>query len=151
MYYELNAKMVEIKINEFEKLNEYEEKLDYIIMVQNQLIEKLEDINKQLKNNLKESNCIEEAKINEEELNKNINDTEANLEKLNNLINNSLFSENNGINDEVINKMNEIGLNDEKALFFEVLEKLYEPIKLINKEYQYLILITSNIKNKDIY
>ena len=148
MYYELNAKMVEIKINEFEKLNEYEEKLDYIIMVQNQLIEKLEDIIKQLKNNLKESNCIEEAKINEEELNKNINDTEANLEKLNNLINNSLFSENNGINDEVINKMNEIGLNDEKALFFEVLEKLYEPIKLINKEYQQLILMTSNIKNK---
>ena len=150
MYYELNAKMVEIKINEFEKLNEYEEKLDYIIMVQNQLIEKLEDINKQLKNNLKESNCIEKAKINEEILNKNINDTEANLEKLNNLINNSLFSENNGINDEIINKMNEIGLNDEKALFFEVLEKLYEPIKLINKEYQHLILITSNIKNKDI-
>ena len=44
--------------------------------------------------------------------------------------------------------MDEIGLNNENTLFFEVLEKIYEPIKLINKEYQQLILMTSNIKNK---
>ena len=147
-YYELNIKKQEIKINEYEKLNEYEEKLDYILMVQNQLIEKLEDINKQLKNNLKESNPIEEIKINEEEINNNIKNTESNLDKLNNLINNNFFSENNGINDEDIIKMDEIGLNNENTLFFEVLEKIYEPIKLINKEYQQLILMTSNIKNK---
>ena len=79
--------MLEFKINEYEKLNEYEVKLDYILMVQNQLIEKLEDINKQLKNHLKESNCREEVKINEEEINKNINDTESNLDELNSLIN----------------------------------------------------------------
>ena len=147
-YYELNIKKQEIKINEYEKLNEYEEKLDYILMVQNQLIEKLEDINKQLKNNLKESNPIEEIKINEEEINNNIKNTESNLDKLNNLINSNFFSENNGINDEDIIKMDEIGLNNENTLFFEVLEKIYEPIKLINKEYQQLILMTSNIKNK---
>ena len=149
-YYELNTKMLEIKINEYEKLVEYEEKLDYIIVVQNQIIEELEDINKQLKNNLKGSNPIGEAKINEEELIKNINNTEANLNELNILINNNLLNENNEINDEDIKKMDEIGINDEKSLFFDVFEKIYEPIKLINKEYQQLILITSNIKNGDI-
>ena len=147
-YYELKIKMQEIKINEFEKLIEYEEKLDYILMVQNQLIEKLEDINKQLKNNLKESNPIEEIKINEEEINENMKNTESNLDKLNNLFNKNFFSENNGKNDEDIIKMEDIGLNNENSLFFEVLEKIYEPIKLINKEYQQLIFMASNIKNK---
>lgn len=146
--YEIQAKMCEIQINKIQKLKEYEEKLDYIISIQNQLIEKLEDINNQLANNLKESKSKGEINIDEEEMKKNIKDAETHFDKLENLIINNFSKENNGFNE--IKLVNEIASN-KQSLFFEVIEKIYSPLKSMNEEYQKLMFknfMTSDLNNK---
>ena len=131
--YECKAKMHEIK------LNEYEEKLDYIIYIQNKLIIELEDINSQLTINLnKYKPKNEEIKINEDEINKNIENTLCHLDELNKLIKDYNNIGNNEKKD--IEEINKIDLNDENCMFLDVLEKMLNPIKNMNKEYQKLIL-----------
>ena len=145
--YELQAKKCELKNNEFQKLKEYEEKLDYIIMAQNQLIEKLQDINRQLANNLKESKCKEEIKINEEELKKNIANANSHLDELENFIITKFTKENYEFNEIEINHLHEITSN-EQIFFFELMEKIYSPLIYINKEYQKLIFMAFDLNNK---
>ena len=137
--YEFQTKMHEIKLNEYKKLKEYEEKLDYIIYIQNKLIKELEDINNQLTINLNKSKPKnEEIKINENEINKNIENTLCQLDELNKLIKDYNSIENNEKND--IEEINKIDLNDENCLFLDILEEILNPIKNMNKEYQKLIL-----------
>lgn len=116
-------------------------------MAQNQLIEKLQDINRQLANNLKESKCKEEIKINEEELKKNIANANSHLDELENFINTKFTKENFEFNEIEINHLHEITSN-EQIFFFELMKKIYSPLIYINKEYQKLIFMAFDLNNK---
>ena len=140
--YKLQARMHIIKMNEYKKIKEYEEKLDYIILVQNKLIKEFEDMNIQLTSCLNESNPNDKGeKINDDEINKNIEIACNNFDELDKLIK-ITYGEDNGGNDidKDIDEINKIDLNNENCLFFDVLEKILNPIKNINKEYQKIMI-----------
>ena len=140
--YKLQARMHIIKMNEYKKIKEYEEKLDYIILVQNKLIKEFEDMNIQLTSCLNESNPNDKGeKINDDEINKNIEIACNNFDELDKLIK-ITYGEDNGGNDidKDIDEINKIDLNNENCLFFDVLEKMLNPIKNINKEYQKIMI-----------
>ena len=140
--YELQKRMHIIKMNEYKKIKEYEEKLDYIILVQNKLIKEFEDMNIQLTSCLNESNPNDKGeKINDDEINKNIEIACNNFDELDKLIK-ITYGEDNGGNDidKDIDEINKIDLNNENCLFFDVLEKMLNPIKNINKEYQKIMI-----------
>lgn len=146
--YELKEKIVEIKLEEAKKLREYEEKLDYVIMAQNQIIEKLQDINIELKNNLVETKSKDtDLEFNENELIKNISNTESNLNQLEEFIKNNVLNGQEEVNDleKIINELK----FDENTLFFEFMEKIHNSIKVINKEYLNLVLNAAISKNKE--
>ena len=140
--FKLQARMHITKMNEYKKIKEYGEKLDYIILVQNKLIKEFEDINVQLTICLNESNPNDkEIKINDDEINKNIEIACNNFDELDNLIKIN-YGEDNGKNDidKDIDELNKIDLNNENCLFFDVLEKMLNSIKSINKEYQKIMM-----------
>lgn len=140
--YKLQEKMHIIKMNEYKKIKEYGEKLDYIILVQNKLIKEFEDINAQLTSCLNESNPNDKGeKINDDEINKNIKIACNNFDELDKLIKITCGEDNGGDDiDKDLDEVNKIDLNNENCLFFDVLEKMLNPIKNINKEYQKIMM-----------
>ena len=142
--YELMEKKMENNIIEYNILDEYEKKLDYIIFAQNKVINDLEEINKELKDNLNQNNIdIKGNVFNDEELNNNINEASQNIEELDKLIEGKYL--NYDLNLENINIPDKFSKTDN---FFKVLENIYEPIKEINKAYRRIMLECSNLQNK---
>ena len=136
--YEIQQKIQENKINEYQKLKEYEEKLDYIIMFQNKLIKELDNINAQIIKDLNVQESKKEKIFDENNINNNIDKTMINLEKINYLINNHFYcdKELNIIESNDIHIINNI---NENILFFEIAENIYNQIKEINSIYQQIL------------
>ena len=141
--FEIIATQQKNNISEYTILSEYEQKLDYIIYLQNKMINDLEIINNDLKMNLNafDNKNSNENEISDEQMNKNLNETNHNMNKLENFINDN-FMNKNELNSINISNFNE---NDN---FFDVLKNIYEPLKEINKAYQQIILLCNSINNK---
>ena len=145
--YKIMEKIERNNIKEYEKLNEYQEKLDYIIDIQNKLIEELTASNIQLKSNInKVKNKKEDPFIDDNELNKNIFNTNSNLDKLAKIINDK-FSDNQKSLDDNKLKINELNNINENSNFFEVVKNITNDIKEISDEYLKILLKISDIKN----
>lgn len=145
--YKIMEKIERNNIKEYEKLNEYQEKLDYIIDIQNKLIEELTASNIQLKSNInKVKNKKEDPFIDDNELNKNIFNTNSNLDKLAKIINDK-FSDNQKLLDDNKLKINELNNINENSNFFEVVKNITNDIKEISDEYLKILLKISDIKN----
>ena len=150
----INYEIIEIiqknNINEYAKLKDYEEKLDYIISYQNILIKELELMNTKLNENIKKSSEKEESIMIEDELVQNINKTSFNLYILNNLINDNYTYVHNKRIDLNLDFVNDLKISKDCS-FFEVLEKIYNPLKIIKNEYQKKILLIEGLNNKNEY
>ena len=135
--YNLMATKKENNINEYNILLDYEKKLDYIISMQNTIINNLESINTELNKNIDlTTQNIDKSEIKENEYNNNINETNNNIQKMDNIISDYFINNNNIYN---LNNINIKDLN-ENDNFFEVLKSIYEPIKEINKAYEHIML-----------
>jgi hypothetical protein len=147
--YEIQQKIQENKINEYQKMKEYENKLDYVISIQNKFIEELEDMNAQIIKNINESPIKKEVLINENDIVKNCDNVEINLKNLYDLINNNFCCDNdlNGIEDNLFNDLDNI---KENITFFEIINNIYNEIKNINSIYQKLSLKNANIGNNNV-
>ena len=80
-----------INMNEYNILIEYEQKLDYVITLQNSVINDLKNINNELKQNInlfKDENNKNIIEISDRELNDNINNANNNIKNLENLLQN---------------------------------------------------------------
>lgn len=143
--YELMEKKQENNVIEYKILIDYENKLDYIISVQNNLINELESINNELNNNLNYNKKNDkENEINEEEINKNINEVNKNIMKMGKMIEEC----SNGYDLNNLDKINiDINYNEDKN-FFEVINNIYQPIKEINKAYEQIMIECASLKNK---
>ena len=145
--YNIMIEKQNININEYNILIEYDQKLDFIISLQNSIISDLKNVNNELKlniNSFKNENNIKNEGINEKELNDNINNTNKNITNLNNLLSSNYNKDNlDNLNNIEIQKFNE---NDN---FFNVLQNIYNPLKEINKIYEQLLIETSSINKKE--
>ena len=105
------------------------------------MINDLENINNDLRKNLNASDKKNENEISDDQINKNLNDTKRNMNKLESFINDNFMNKNE------LNSMNISNFN-ENDNFFDVLKNIYEPLKEINKAYQQIILSCNSIHNK---
>ena len=145
--YELMVKRQENNIIEYNILMEYEKKLDYIISLQNKIMNDLITINNELNNSLNSKSVSnKENEINEEEFNQNIDETNNNIKKLENYIEEQY----NNIKNYDLNTLNDNKnlLLNENDNFFDVLKSIYEPIKNINKDYTQIRLECTSFQNK---
>jgi hypothetical protein len=115
--YDIIATQQKNNFNEYTILSEYEQKLDYVIYIQNKMINDLESINNDLRVNLNSCDKKNENEINDEQINKNLNDTNYNMNKLENYINDNL------INKNEINTINISNFKDNDN-FFDVLKNI---------------------------
>ena len=147
--YKIKQEMQENKIDEYKKLKEYEDKLDYVISIQNLLIKELEDMNIQMIRNIKEPKIKNEVLINGNDIINYCDNVEIKLQKLNNLINNNFSCDNDlsCIEENIINESININGN---ISFFEIIDNIYNQIKHINKKYLKISLKNANIKNQNI-
>ena len=143
--YDIMDKIENKNINEYKKIKEYESKLDYIISIQNKLIEELIKSNIQLKKNNKMEN--KEVIMTDEELNRNIKNTNSNLDKLNDIIN-QIFINNGKLLDFNNYKFNDFNHFEDNILFFEMLKNISKPLKDISNEYFKILLSIAQLKNK---
>ena len=145
--YELMIKRQENNIIEYNILMEYEKKLDYIISLQNKIMNDLITINNELNNSLNSKSVSnKENEINEEEFNQNVDETNNNIKKLENYIQEQyIYIKNFDLNNLNDNKNLLLNENDN---FFDVLKSIYEPIKKINKDYTQIRLECTSFQNK---
>ena len=132
-----------ININEYNILKEYDEKLDYLLSIQNEIIKNLKSVNEELKSNLnsfKKENNQKKEEINNDELNENINNVNKNIKNLENELGKNF-------NKCDIDNLNNININDfnEKTNFFDVMQNIYSPLKEINKAFEQLIVESSQL------
>lgn len=143
--YDIIGKIENNNINEYIKIKEYESKLDYIINIQNKLIEELTEINIQLRNNNHLEN--KEVIMTDEELKKNIRNTNSNMDKLNDIINH-IFNDNGKSLDFNNYRINDINNFEDKNLFFDIVKNISKPLKDISNEYFKILLSIAELKNK---
>ena len=143
--YDIIGKIENNNINEYIKIKEYESKLDYIINIQNKLIEELTEINIQLRNNNHLEN--KEVIMTDEELKKNIRNTNSNMDKLNDIINH-IFNDNEKSLDFNNYRINDINNFEDKNLFFDIVKNISKPLKDISNEYFKILLSIAELKNK---
>ena len=143
--HEIIEKIGKNNINEYKKIKEYESKLDYIISIQNKLIEELTETNFQLRSN----NHMENKDIimKDEELKRNIANMNSKMDKLNDIINKNFFDKRKLL-DFNNYKLNNINNFEDNNPFFETLENIIKPLKDISDEYSILLLSISDLKNK---
>ena len=127
-----------ININEYNIFIQYEQKLDYIILLQNNIINNLKGMNKELSlniNSIKDINNKLNKEISNQEFNDNINIIEQNIKNLENMLQNHF-------NSDIFDNFNNISIPDinENENFFNELQKIYNPIKEINKAYEHLLI-----------
>lgn len=132
-----------ININEYNILKEYDEKLDYLLSIQNEIIKNLKSVNEELKSNLnsfKNENNQKKEEINNDELNENINNVNKNIKNLENELGKNF-------NKCDIDNLNNININDfnEKTNFFDVMQNIYSPLKEINKAFEQLLVESSQL------
>ena len=132
-----------ININEYNILKEYDEKLDYLLSIQNEIIKNLKSVNEELKSNLnsfKNENSQKKEEINNDELNENINNVNKNIKNLENELGKHF-------NKCDIDNLNNIHINDfnEKTNFFDVMQNIYSPLKEINKAFEQLLMESSQL------
>ena len=132
-----------ININEYNILKEYDEKLDYLLSIQNEIIKNLKSVNEELKFNLnsfKNENNQKKEEINNEELNENINNVNKNIKNLENELGRHF-------NKCDICNLNNININDfnEKTNFFDVMQNIYSPLKEINRAFEQLLVESSQL------
>ena len=133
-------------MNEYNILIEYEQKLDYVITLQNSVINDLKNINNELKQNInlfKDENNKNIIEISHRELNDNINNANNNIKHLENLLQNH-------VNKNALDNLNNINISNfnENDNFFNVLQNCYNPIKEINKAYEQILMELSLQENK---
>ena len=143
--HEIIEKIGKNNINEYKKIKEYESKLDYIISIQNKLIEELTETNFQLRSNnhMKNKDII----MKDEELKRNIANMNSKMDKLNDIINKNFFDKRKLL-DFNNYKLNNINNFEDNNPFFETLENIIKPLKDISDEYSILLLSISDLKNK---
>jgi hypothetical protein len=127
-----------ININEYNIFIQYEQKLDYIILLQNNIINNFKGMNKELSlniNSIKDINNKLNKEISNQEFNDNINIIEQNIKNLENMLQNHF-------NSDIFDNFNNISIPDinENENFFNELQKIYNPIKEINKAYEHLLI-----------
>ena len=115
-----------------------EQKLDYIILLQNNIINNFKGMNKELSlniNSIKDINNKLNKEISNQEFNDNINIIEQNIKNLENMLQNHF-------NSDIFDNFNNISIPDinENENFFNELQKIYNPIKEINKAYEHLLI-----------
>ena len=144
--YNILIEKQKININEYNLLVSYDQKLDYVISIQNSIINDLKYSNKELEVDMNsyndENNKINEV-ISDNELNENINITNKNIKKLENLLEKQ-FNKNSieNLNNIEIPNLNE---NDN---FFDLMQRIYNPVKDINKAFSQLLIESSLLKEK---
>ena len=142
--YNILIEKQKIKINEYNLLVSYDQKLDYVISIQNSIINDLKYSNKELEVDMNsyndENNKINEV-ISDNELNENINITNKNIKKLESLLEKQ-FNKNSieNLNNIEIPNLNE---NDN---FFDLMQRIYNPVKDINKAFSQLLIESSLLK-----
>ena len=142
--YNILIEKQKININEYNLLVSYDQKLDYVISIQNSIINDLKYSNKELEVDMNsyndENNKINEV-ISDNELNENINITNKNIKKLENLLEKQ-FNKNSieNLNNIEIPNLNE---NDN---FFDLMQRIYNPVKDINKAFSQLLIESSLLK-----
>ena len=142
--YNILIEKQKININEYNLLVSYDQKLDYVISIQNSIINHLKYSNKELEVDMNsyndENNKINEV-ISDNELNENINITNKNIKKLENLLEKQ-FNKNSieNLNNIEIPNLNE---NDN---FFDLMQRIYNPVKDINKAFSQLLIESSLLK-----
>ena len=142
--YNILIEKQKININEYNLLVSYDQKLDYVISIQNSIINDLKYSNKELEVDMNsyndENNKINEV-ISDNELNENINITNKNIKKLESLLEKQ-FNKNSieNLNNIEIPNLNE---NDN---FFDLMQRIYNPVKDINKAFSQLLIESSLLK-----
>ena len=142
--YNILIEKQKIKINEYNLLVSYDQKLDYVISIQNSIINDLKYSNKELEVDMNsyndENNKINEV-ISDNEFNENINMTNKNIKKLESLLEKQ-FNKNSieNLNNIEIPNLNE---NDN---FFDLMQRIYNPVKDINKAFSQLLIESSLLK-----
>ena len=142
--YNILIEKQKININEYNLLVSYDQKLDYVISIQNSIINELKYSNKELEVDMNsyndENNKINEV-ISDNELNENINITNKNIKKLESLLEKQ-FNKNSieNLNNIEIPNLNE---NDN---FFDLMQRIYNPVKDINKAFSQLLIESSSLK-----
>ena len=124
-------------------MKEYDEKLDYLLSIQNEIIKNLKNVNEELKSNLnsfKKENNQKKEEINNDELNENINNVNKNIKNLENELGKHF-------NKCDIDNLNNININDfnEKTNFFDLMQNIYSPLKEINKAFELLLVESSQL------
>ena len=142
--YNILIEKQKININEYNLLVSYDQKLDYVISIQNSIINHLKYSNKELEVDMNsyndENNKINEV-ISDNEFNENINMTNKNIKKLESLLEKQ-FNKNSieNLNNIEIPNLNE---NDN---FFDLMQRIYNPVKDINKAFSQLLIESSLLK-----
>ena len=144
--YNIMIEKQKINMNEYNILKEYEQKLDYVISLQNSVINDLKNINNELKQNInsfKDENNKNNIETSDKELTDNINNANNNIKNLENLLQNH-------VNKNVLDNLNNINIPNfnENDNFFNVLQNCYNPIKEINKAYEQILMELSLQENK---
>ena len=139
--YNIMIEKQNININEYNILKEYDEKLDYVITIQNNVLKELKDVNNELKMNINSFNNIikkNDVEISDKEINDNIIDINKNINNLENILKNY-------VSKDAFENLNNINYsNDENDNFFNILQNIYTPLKQINKAYEQLLLENSS-------
>ena len=142
--YNILIEKQKININEYNLLVSYDQKLDYVISIQNSIINDLKYSNKELEVDMNsyndENNKINEV-ISDNELNENINITNKIIKKLESLLEKQ-FNKN---SIEYLNNIEIPNLN-ENDNFFDLIQRIYNPVKDINKAFSQLLIESSLLK-----
>jgi len=139
--YNIMIEKQNININEYNILNEYDQKLDYVISLQNKIINDLKNVNNELKQNInsfKDKNNQNKNEINEKELNDNINNTNENIKNLEIMLENHF-------NKNAIENLKDINIPDfkENDNFFSIIQSIYTPLKEVNKAFEQILMESS--------
>ena len=145
--YNIMIEKQNININEYNILKEYDQKLDYVISLQNKIINDLKNVNNELKQNInsfKDENNQNKNEINEKELNDNINNTNENIKNLENVLENHF-------NKNAIENLNDINIPDfkENDNFFSIIQSIYTPLKEVNKAFEQILMESSSYNEKN--
>ena len=145
--YNIMIEKQNININEYNILKEYDQKLDYVISLQNSIINDLKNVNNELKQNInsfQDENNQNKNEINEKELNDNINNTHENIKNLEIMLENHF-------NKNAIENLNDINIPDfkENDNFFSVIQSIYTPLKEVNKAFEQILMESSSYDEKN--
>ena len=145
--YDIMIEKQKININEYNILKEYDEKLDYLISIQNGIIKNLKNMNEELKSNInsfKNENIPKNERINNNDLNENINNANKNI----NILEKELEKH---FNKSAIDNLDNIVIPNfkESDNFFDVIQNIYSPLKEINKAFEQLLMKSSQLKENN--